>query len=735
MKKKTKAPEIPEQKTFPSVGIWLALAWSGFITWKYLQKYPLYASVFESALPSPFPFPSIEALLFYAKALVLFLGIAAGALAAGRFLLSFLRLPWASALEELVFSLSAGYGIISLIVLLMTSLHLIQRPFMFGLWAAGVASFIGIMNQAGTRQLLAEAGIQAATFLFKENYIILRLFLWIFLAMSFMMAFAPELFYDALVYHLAVPNLFLQENGLARVDGVLSKSPMIWHMLYLFGLALQDEILPKLIHGSTGVLIILGLGTLAKRLEMPRAGMLAGLFFLTIPMVQMNIWTSGVDIGGCLYAFLAIYAILVWTQTQEKGWVIASALLSGFAYGSKYQGGMIGISVFLILFFHFALYARDLRQFVKLAASFSAVVAVTVLPWLAKNIWDTGNPVFPFLTSLFERLGTQTYAHDPEQLGNFIAENRRFITASWTEFWKLPWLLTFGDSNQSSLSYPGPMLLSFLPMTFLIWRKLREKWAQAALLFIVSFFIFSFVSTHLTRYHLMGYPMLCFIFGMGFCALMEEKNLPARFLALAVLTVLLLENLQTGIFMINNSSKPWDVLAGKESREAYRMYTHPGLNPYPSNAMYRWIEKNLPRDVRILMVGESKAFDLKRPHIYSDVFGRNRLVSFTESAQNPEEVFARFQEAGVTHIFINFAETRRNYGYKMLKWQGNNLKRFEDFWNAHVRQVHQEIIPERYFPGQAPLLLYEVLPADSAAAIGPPPQNLMSILEQMHGPK
>lgn len=735
-------------KPAPMVWVWLSLAWASFIVYKYLNANPLYAKVFESAWPIPTIFPSLSILLTYGLGIGLFLGIAAGAFTAGRFVLGFLRLSWASALEEAVLTVSLGYGILALGILILAALHLVFPSFLFGVWSVGVAAFVfSLARQAGFKETLKEAGRQAFSFLFKESSLLERVFIWIFLGISFLMALVPDLFYDSLVYHLSVPNLFIQENGVVRVASVSSKMPMIWHMLYLYGLGLSDELVPKLIHWSSGLLIVLGLGTFSKRVGLPRAGMLAALGFFSIPMVQMNLWTCGIDIGGCLYAFLAVYAVLAHVQSvdvpaeasehpaPEHGWVLASALLSGFAYGSKYQGGMIGISVLLILGFHFAFYSRDWKRFLKLGSSFSVVLFLTVLPWLAKNYWDAGNPVFPFLTNLFDRLGTQTYHADPEQLNNFLSENRRFLTHSWPEHLKLPWILTFSDGNQSSLSYPGPLLLAFLPFSFLVYPKFRQKWMQAALLFILAFFTFSFISTHLTRYHLMGYPILCFIYAAGFAVLLEKKNALLKTVFFTLLTVILLENLQTGLYVIENTHRPWDVWVGNESRESYRMYTHPGLNPHPSNFMFRWMEKNLPRKSRILVIGESKTFDLKLPYLYSDVFGRNPIIAWTEESQSPEDIYAKIRQAGVTHFFINFEEARRTYGYKMLKWQGNNLKKFEEFWNNHARPVHQERVPERYYQGGSILLLYEILDKDSAAAKGPPAQNPLTALEEQNGRK
>ena len=167
-------------------------------------------------------------------------------------------------------------------------------------------------------------------------------------------------------------------------------------------------------------------------------------------------------------------------------------------------------------------------------------------------------------------------------------------------------------------------------------------------------------------------------------------------------------NLQAALFIIQNSYFPWDVLSGKETRETYRMYTHPGLNPYPSNVMYRWMEKNISPKTRTLMIGESKTFDLKLPYLYTDVHGQNLLIRWSEESNSPEELLKKFQDAGVTHVLINFQEARRTYGYKMLKWNEKSLNNFDAFWNLYSREIHRVMIPERFFRSESPVLLYEI---------------------------
>lgn len=681
----------------------------------------------------------------------------------GFWILKFCEFQWKSNLENAIFSVACGYGVLSLLILLLASLHLLYQPLLIGLWIAGVAGFFYCLNKKENREYMKDSIRECRqAFWGNEVPILFRIFLWLFLGISFMMAHVPELFYDSLVYHVGVPNLYLQEGGIVRIPGNLSRVPLLWQMLYVLGLALSDEMLPKLIHWSSGLLLVLGLRSLALRLGFEAwLGVLAGLFFLSVPMVQMNLWTTGIDIGSCLFSFLAIYAAITWLKQsnlhphllpvrmkesispllnkerewvrieEQYAWLILSAIMAGFAYGSKYQGGILAANLFLVvLLFQFLKVSKSFKEFLKISLIFAGTLILAILPWLTKNFWDTGNPVFPFLSDLFQKLSLQRESVDPWQYKYFIAENRRFMGLSWKDAWKLPWKLTL-EWNQSSLSYPGPLFLALLPAILIPFQKLRSNWFQFMLAFLLLFFTFAFSSTHLTRYHLQGYPLLCFFYALGFYFCWLGHSLLWKGILTFLLSLIFLVNLQTGISIIANSYHPWDVLSGRESREAYRSYTHPGLNPYPSNAMFRWMEKNLNRNTRTLFIGESKNFDLKLPYLYTDVHGLNPVVVWSSKAKNASELYEKFRGHGITHLFINFTEARRTYGYKMIQWKNQDLEKFKNFWDLHVRELHREKIPERFFASDSVLLLYEVLPADTASARGAPPVNPLLILEEV----
>src|ERR1044071_5096078 len=102
---------------------------------------------------------------------------------------------------------------------------------------------------------------------------------------DFVMAFVPELFYDALVYHLGVPNFYLHEGRLAALNLMHSKFPFTVQMLYVIGLGLKDEMVTNLTHIFMLVLVSGAMLAMGLRFKRPILGLLSAVMFASIPTV------------------------------------------------------------------------------------------------------------------------------------------------------------------------------------------------------------------------------------------------------------------------------------------------------------------------------------------------------------------------------------------------------------------------------------------------------------------
>src|SRR3989339_1084715 len=109
--------------------------------------------------------------------------------------------------------------------------------------------------------------------------------------------FMPEIFYDTLVYHLALPDLYLMKGGIIPTAGnMYSGMPMLGEMIYAPCLSLSSDTAARMIHWFFGVLsgkmIFLTAFSFGKS---ARAGLLAAVLFYSSPVVAGVSWMSNID--------------------------------------------------------------------------------------------------------------------------------------------------------------------------------------------------------------------------------------------------------------------------------------------------------------------------------------------------------------------------------------------------------------------------------------------------------
>jgi hypothetical protein len=115
----------------------------------------------------------------------------------------------------------------------------------------------------------------------------------------------------------------------------------------------------------------------------------------------------GLNMLICLDAFLS---------TRNISWLLWGGVFAGFAFDSKYTGGMLflfGISILVVEWFRGVFHSRrngkiadpttnplgdaNFGQFFRIIALFVGVGIAIMLPWLLKNWAFTGNPFYPFI--------------------------------------------------------------------------------------------------------------------------------------------------------------------------------------------------------------------------------------------------------------------------------------------------------------------------------------------------
>ncbi len=682
-------------------------------------------------LPENFSlFPPVPVVADYATGLFWAVCLLLSALFVGRLVLSRIFKNPASSLEIIVLSAGLGYGLLSYLTLGLAALGFLDRwIFKVGVILMALGCVISFLRPA-EKPLLASAWKEQNEILFSTGVRFYLSFLLGFIFLTdFVMAFVPELFYDALVYHLGVPNFYLSAGKLAPLDVMHSKFPFTVQMIYLIGLALKDEMVTKLTHFFTLALISGGMLAFGIRYKKTLWGLVGALIFAATPTVQLNVISSGVDVAGSLFAFLGAYALLISFESGENSrkLLALSGLFVGFALGSKYTAAPVAATLGTVFVVRSFLQKKPIVEILKDAFTLGGIAAVVVAPWLIKDWMETGNPIFPFLSDFFGGTRIAPWRYDMlrgENYGVALNSVKDFLVV----YWKL------AITERSSLSFQGPLLLGLLP--FCVYGLLKERTSSTKTLLWMSglFLLGALFMTRLTRYWMPGLTFATLGLSLGVAVLLEEKSYFKKTIILFLVSLGILYQMSWVYFIIHSSYEPQNVLLGRVSRDSYISTYHPGMNPNPSIVMYRYMETVFGKEDKVLLVGEEQAFPIRVKHSYSGVFDKGTMVKAADTSQSPEEMHQKLVDAGFTHLMVNLYESHRLGGYGIYDFTPAGFAVFCGFWEDYLEMQHMEQAP--LVQGYTnPILLLKIRPDRRPPDVRPVENVVVQFFEKFELPR
>ncbi|MDI6892708.1 MAG: glycosyltransferase family 39 protein [Actinomycetota bacterium] len=548
-------------------------------------------------------------------------------LALGERILCLIRIKTETFLEKAVFSIGLGLGVLACGVYLIGLLGLLYT-WLIWLVTLVLAVLLGRDILSHLRSIWGKLSRPELPKLEKKNIFLVSILTFLSLHVIFNLigALAPETIFDAIWYHLALPEMYLQNHKVFFVSYVdYAAFPRMMEMLYTLALALKGEALAKLIHFAMGVLIVLGIYSLSRRFFSKEVSLLAGAIFYCMQPVNMLSATAYIDLGLAFYELLAVYAFAVWLSSRERRWLLLSAVFLGFSLGIKHYAVLLLLVLVAGMLLDFLLTSRreGMGELIKNLAFLCLPAFLIVFPWYLDSYIKTGNPVYPLLNTLF---GTG----ESWEKAMFASTSKEgwYHGHSLLEYFTLPWKFIEGEYE----GWLSPLFLFLLPLTLLIREKPRMF--KLSLVFGLLFYTVYFVIVpfYTLRYFLPGLPVLAVA-----CAYVWERMSHFdRFLkgfCSGIVVVVLLANLGT-LFFKSVSVLP--VVAGLESREKYLADT---LVWYDVN---RYIRENLPASHKILVGGA--------PFFY--YFDFNYVYGSGPQAASYEERARRLKEQGFTHILL-----------------------------------------------------------------------------------
>lgn len=544
----------------------------------------------------------------------------------------------------------------------------------------------------------------------------------------------PEIFYDSLVYHLALPQLYLYRGAIvATPENVYSGLPFGLQMLFGWCLSLSGENLAAMLHATFGAASAWALWAWGRRYATGSVGILAALIFYLCPIAMYASWHCGVDLGASFYCVAALYALCRSLESSEereaRGWSITAGLLAGFAMGTKYNVFPLGAVMILVhggLSFHLG---RSLRNTFWMAGA----AAVAVLPWLFKNALFYGNPLYPFL---YKYLGHAKPIEWEKFMGAAGSRSLSDSFGSWIGFKTLlltPWRSSFDDLPAGD--WPGPVLLFVVPCAFLLYGRYRYEgnsknenaprvmsaWVAALILAAAGFAIWALTS-RLVRYAL---PVIPFLALCGALAV-EKAGFPRwmRRVAWICIFYACLFNFSVS-FRQGKLIGQWKYLHAGRVKSEYLKHqrTTYGL---PYYAAMEFIKENTPRDSKILFLGESRAYYCPRDFISGTLYDVNPFWKAVAESRDAGQLHARVRKMGATHIFLSARQML--YRRDSTAAFPRDLIRgrvFNNFWFTYLTRVFEERVDHGADPRWLSVYKIEEAPLESSARVKENPARIV----------
>jgi hypothetical protein len=495
------------------------------------------------------------------------------------------------------------------------------------------------------------------------------LFVGVTVVLAVLPAFAPPTAWDALVYHLTGPKLYIEAHHLVHgIDIPHLGFPQGAEMLFTWGMLLTGPELAQLFHATFAVLTFILLGSISESFA-PGRGWLALALLAAVP--------SAMSIAGWAYvewitmfAGLASLALLVWAtdgwgsagqdsfegegvgrQSSESdsarlpGSGMPEWSLAGFfaaqALSTKYTA--IGVVVGLLIFAAWRLRPR------RAVVIFAATTTIFTLPYLLKNLLLTGNPVYPFFLSgvFWDSLRQSFYSRPGTGLGPL-----GLLLAPWdATIWGVEGGVAIGHPSYAATM--GPLLLILIPLILLRLGGMRRRRSWLAALLIASgamylLWLIGLASSHLllqTRLLFPAIPMLVGLAVIGFDSL-DRAELPGfsvRYVVGALIALVLVLTLLSSVLTFI-ADDPLGVITGSESQASYRE-TRLGL--------YAWAMDRvnlLPDGSKVMFLWEPRSYACSSKIVCEPDAITDRWWHMRRLGMNASEIAAVWRSHGVTHV-------------------------------------------------------------------------------------
>jgi hypothetical protein len=452
-------------------------------------------------------------------------------------------------------------------------------------------------------------------------------------------ALAPPIHFDALVYHLALPQEFLAHHSIALTpDNPYWGMPLGTEMLYLWAMALGRPQTAAALGWMMGVAALVGVVGLGRGFGKIVAWTAVAALLCGETLATSLGWAYA-DWLTALHGVAMLIALDAWRTRQDLRWAGLAGVLGGLAFGAKYTAGLALVAGVAFVFAA----PRRPRQWKAAAVLVGAGLAAGA-PWLLKNLLYSGAPLYPFF-------GASAWIHPLRQ--EFFRGQ-----AGGESLWRavlapaLASLQGVEDAPGYSASI-GPLMLGLLPGLLALRRRTVRAVAPLAAFVLVGWAGWgaaSLLSVRLAqpRLHYLLFPAWAIVAGLGYQGLRRLRLPGIRFGRLGgalVVLSLTISALNSAVGAVRARSlatvfglvSPTEYVTSRLGAYALAMQTVHELGPeavvvslWEPRGLYCW------------------------PTCLPDVW-LDRWWEARQTLAEPTGILEAWKEQGITHVLLNRA--------------------------------------------------------------------------------
>jgi hypothetical protein len=524
-------------------------------------------------------------------------------------------------------------------------------------WAGWLTSLmVGAVMLVGWGGLAAQSRVSVTLSVWKNGLAprtvgLGRCILMGMLGLWMLAATVPSFYYDALVYHYAVPSIFLAHGGFIPLPGMIyANFPYLMDLVNVLGLAFDPTgVAANLLNLAFAFAVLPPFADMARTWFGPTSAWFAVLLFVTCPVMGMIALMPSNDMPVNAFAVLSAHALLHYAKTHRVRWLIMCGVFSGAALFTKNASVIIVLIPLAAILTVIEWRRAGFRGALRWAWGLALPVALAS-PTFIKNAVLTGNPFMPALYTVLggrhwsalehvaflgdvgsQPLGVETLLGIPAQIFNVILVPAPIL----------------------SREYMGPLMLMGLASALVLVRRRRPKMAVLGGAILLQLLIWCVTFPH-RRFLGTSVMMLSVIGGAGLRHLMTRARGGWRTVVMVALSVGLWISTSSWYAGIGIWQPDWAAVAlGLVDRGAY-IQTHADYAQAGDAA-----REALGPGEYVLMFGEGRSYHLDAPVIPTSAVNVSPLTQMLRQSAPSQEMTRQLKALGVGAILLRPSELGR----------------------------------------------------------------------------